>query len=198
MRDIFLGFEFKAADNWQEIIGPPKKPSNWKQETYEAKLPELQAKQAETAATHVAAGDAHRVCIATVGSGKTPIVSQVTDGVGLMKWLVDEKIGEETDADVFGFELLDSLRLCGWSAASQGVVPPGWIWNSQFAPAEPVNLINLYSCSGAKGVMTAAEMIATWIPDVQQNARDILKRDAECDAELWAAAAVSISTMMGF
>lgn len=47
--DIYIGLDVTAAKDALDILGPPTKPGNWKQETYEAKLDELTAKKLETA-----------------------------------------------------------------------------------------------------------------------------------------------------
>lgn len=58
-----LGFELEANTNWESIIPPPKKPSNWKQETFDAKLAELRASQEKDAAETVVAGRVRRLAV---------------------------------------------------------------------------------------------------------------------------------------
>lgn len=38
---VALGFGVQASPNWRKIMPPPRKPANWKEETFQAKLPEL-------------------------------------------------------------------------------------------------------------------------------------------------------------
>ena len=38
---VALGFGVVAAPGWRKVMPPPKKPANWKEETFQAKLPEL-------------------------------------------------------------------------------------------------------------------------------------------------------------
>ena len=42
---VALGFEVVPARQWRKIMPPPRKPANWKDETFQAKLPELMAAQ---------------------------------------------------------------------------------------------------------------------------------------------------------
>ena len=44
---VALGFGVQASPNWRKVMPPPKKPANWKEETFQAKLPELMAGVAE-------------------------------------------------------------------------------------------------------------------------------------------------------
>lgn len=53
---VALGFEFEPSHNWESIIPEPKKPSNWKQETFDAKKSELRSNQAAEASETPVAG----------------------------------------------------------------------------------------------------------------------------------------------
>jgi len=167
-------------------MGDPKKPGNWKQETYEEKLPELRAKQLEGASQHLIGGGVSRSAVAEVIKGKVIIQGGLT-GSQLLEALADVE-----EAEIFSLETLDSLRLCGWERAAPS---PSWIWNSGL-PSK-VTLVNLYSCSGAKtsGIAISA-MLDYWVPDIAGTAESIAGRPCNEDEQL-ALAAYQMASKMG-
>ena len=56
MSIAYIGYTTVAKEDFRLWVDPPKKNANWKQETFDAKLPELWDKKAEEAHTHLAAG----------------------------------------------------------------------------------------------------------------------------------------------
>ena len=199
--NIFLGFEYSTKQGWEDIMGPPKKPSNWKDETYEKKLPELRAKQAAGAAEHLMAGRVSHACILKWEGGSTLDVNEVS-GDGLVAWLL-ENVGAVKTAPttIFGFELLRSLRLCGWQVAAghkpedDSVRVPYWIWNA--GVDSNVTLVNLYSASGAKSDgLSLADTISHWIPDLEANAQHFIPKPESIAAQ-HAAAACAMANRMG-
>ena len=184
--NIFLGFECSPKADWKEILGDPKKPANWKAETYESKKEELRTKQAETAAQNLMAGQVSQACVFLPEKA----VCDVLPGVELLSYLKNI-----TEGAVFGFNVLDRLRLCGWSAQA-GTKMPYWIWNTG-APSS-VLLVNLYSVSGAKG--EGIELLKTlehWVPDLKANADKVLPAKPKTLAEVSAAAAFTMASKMG-
>ena len=63
---ICVGFEFEARDDWRDYVDPPEKPGNWKDETFQAKLPELWKKRELEAPEHLAAGRVKGVAVAVL------------------------------------------------------------------------------------------------------------------------------------
>lgn len=198
---IFLGFEYSPKPDWQELMPPPKKPSNWKQETYEDKLPELREKQKETAAQHLMAGSVNRACaIMQVEDSQVVKLADGVTGRELTKILAKEVHSGEADVyHIFGFETLESLRLCAWDPLS---CRPAWIWNTGIRT--PVTLINLYSCSGAKQAgISLTEMLDYWIAggltsDGETNAAGEIFGESNADvATNMACAAYLIATYFG-
>lgn len=59
----YVGFDLVARSNAIDILGDPKKPANWKEETFLAKLPELRVKRLADAAYDYRAGIVSRVAL---------------------------------------------------------------------------------------------------------------------------------------
>jgi len=148
--NVFIGAVQAAKSNWKDILGDPKKPGNWKQETYDQKKEELRTKQAEEAPVHLAAGYPVQMAIITDAGEVT--VGTPQDILAKLELLNPTRI--------FGFNTLEILRQAAWYAADKITVPP-WVWN---VSAEP-QLINLYSCSGAKhdSDLSLQQFITYWV-----------------------------------
>jgi hypothetical protein len=179
---LILAFEQAARKDWQEHTEPPKKPSNWKQETYEAKLPELWVKKEEGAAQDLAAGEITKVAVRVhVPVQRDDDQLQLFEGgYPFVRWAVnDNSVGTSDDVDTWliGINLLDSLRQCGWDSAqarAAGNTPPSsigagdvlgtnrserWLWNLP-SFLGTVTLFDPYSLSGAK---SAGISIERWL-----------------------------------
>ena len=171
--NIYVGFDHTIVDNWHEVVPPPKKPSNWKQETYEAKLDELRLKQMDGLPTHLAAGKITKVYIDT---GKEQIEMAIVDFMGYLLRI--------SCATVIGLEhTLHELRQCAWTAAAIVPAIPTWVWNSKLKP--DMEALSLMTISGAAGdgitrreLMThfglAADLIDNAEP-IGNNGADVLK-----------------------
>lgn len=206
--NVFMGFEFEARPEWRTIMGDPKKPANWKDDTYKSKIEELRLKQAEDASTHLAAGVVSRACAIVdnntiiTGTG-VEVLSELCDGT--------HRLGVEPGHyyNVFGFETLDALRQLGWCLLAAGRRAPHWLWNSGLDFINWVTLVNLYTCSGARDIMSVDQMIAHWLqPDANKRTAAIIQRlrgssglkpedGVITPAENMAAAALIIATHMG-
>lgn len=190
---IYLGVEHAAKADWQDILGDPKKPANWKDETYEARKSELQAKQAEEAPEHLMAGYCPRVSIivdksAAVQDGGGPLKIEgctVHDSVHTymltgddhtiitaLNRLVEQAKGEPVV--IVGIETLDTLRQMAWSAAKDHTAVPGWMWNAG-GVYDTVDIVNLYSCSGAKQStsLSAQGFLNYWTTDAGEAVKAI-------------------------
>ena len=193
--NIFIGCEHSAKLDWEKHIGQPKKNANWKQETYEAKLPELIAKQEAKAPEHLAAGCVSQAAVLTQ-DGKA-ISYCAYNGLQLLDAL--QSVGNNgATYTVYGFDVLAALRQCGWYAhnAATSVRAPSWVWNA--IPNNNVNIVNLFSCSGAKNTdISLEQMIEYWVPDLEANAKQVLPSAPTCAADLLAAAAYTIAHAMG-
>ena len=167
---IYIGTEQAAKSNWRELLGDPKKPANWKDETYQAKKPELELKQMAEAPSSLVGGYCPRIALLVE---KSPAVVdsivilttamagvQVTEGpkallftcdqtsvIGVLNRLTDAAKGEAIT--VIGINTLDILRQIAWCAKDARITPPCWLWNAG-GVYDTATVVNLYSCSGAK------------------------------------------------
>lgn len=195
-KNVFVGFEYSLKSNWQEILGDPKKPGNWGQEAYEKKLPEMRAKQAAGASRSLAAGQISRACIIEHCVSGPKVIKSGIVGAEVLEALyqIVGTSASATEMVVFGLETLDSLRICGWNAAPEHSAD--FAWNSGLDTN--VDLVNLYSCSGAKGAsMSIEDMLKYWVPDMAANAIDVLNVEDADESMRVAAAVYTMSKNMG-
>jgi hypothetical protein len=145
----YIGFEAGVKDNALDILGEPPKPGNYKQETYEAKLPELRAKRLSTAHNDLRAGDIKAMALI---SPEDPAAHMVT--FDELRALV-----KGADAYIVGFSPKFRLQQAAWARPEHA---PSWVW---FEGHEGVEFIDLYRLSGAKNDgMKLDEMLSFWLP----------------------------------
>lgn len=109
---VALGFEVVPAKNWRAIMPPPRKPANWKEETFQAKLPELTAAQETDATYYPLTGRVNKVWACAIG-GKVEAVEAGASPTGLLAWCMKTGgITEVTSESVvfYGVGLRRQLR----------------------------------------------------------------------------------------
>jgi hypothetical protein len=144
MNVLVLGFELTARSGWQEYLDAPEKPSNWKEETFQAKLPELWAKKEKEAPEHLAAGKIKAIC----GLGEQLLYEQFTPA-GLIA-NVEGWLKASNPFTLVGFDLADGLRHVAWDYLHAEKAPsvPWWLWPVQDMPQ--LIKVDPFSLSGAK------------------------------------------------
>lgn len=161
--NVYMGVEQMVKNNWQQILGDPPKPGNWKDDTYQNKLPELRLKQMAEAPQHVAAGYCSRIAViiprtatlsvqarekvTTRADGWLQFVGQVHDFLLCIDDIVNINPRPIT---IIGINTNDVLAQIGWSALDAGIPAPAWLWNTDQRAGNGISIVNLYSCSGAK------------------------------------------------
>ena len=165
MKNLYIGGIQRAKENWSQILGEPKKPGNWKEETYQQKKAELQEKQAKEAPRHLAAGYPSTL---SVVDDKQQFFTGHADAVLLHinnQVLIDkDTYGEHSCVNIIGIDTLDLLRQAAWSFSSNTEIPI-WIWNASGNYNRYVHIINLHTCSGASGdsAISVRDFITYWL-----------------------------------
>lgn len=109
---VALGFEVVPAKNWRAIMPPPRKPANWKEETFQAKLPELMAAQETDAPHYPLTGRVSKLWACIVGD-KVEAAEVGATPTGLVAWCMKAGgITEVTSESVvfYGVGLRRQLR----------------------------------------------------------------------------------------
>lgn len=174
MINVYLGALQQPKPDWKDILGDPKKPANWKDDTYQQKKAELQMKQMEGAAQHLAAGMPFEVCFLMEVDESLKVIKGNSRAVlDALTAMINTSSG--TLCQIIGIETLALLRQMAWTAAADGKGVPSWIWNTSDVP----KVINLYSSSGAKNDtdMPVESFIDYWLNMPCNNAL-ILKVEA--------------------
>jgi hypothetical protein len=69
MRHFAIGFEVEPSDIWREVTPMPRKPKTTKQETFDAKLPELLEEQRQCAIDYPLSGKITEMAVANIDGG---------------------------------------------------------------------------------------------------------------------------------
>ena len=130
---LYIGFEPGVRDDASAILGDPPKPGNWKQETYEEKLPEMREKALASAHNDLRVSAIKDIVVLDPSTGTTSGYETLLD---------------LTDAYIVGFSPKFRLRQAAWNNMRDlGGPVPKWIWCEGY---DGVEFIDLYKLSGAK------------------------------------------------
>ena len=179
---VALGFEVVPAEQWRKIMPPPRKPANWKDETFQAKLPELMAAQ-ETDAPYYPL----TACVKSIWAcplGETKAAQIGGSPIALVTWLM--KTGGHAEITVentvlYGAGLRRQLRKLAMQ--SPGDFNAGRLLVD--CPESPTK-IDLISYCGVRDLFESAQALA----NAALGTVKYEERNARAEAEAGAAVAL--------
>jgi hypothetical protein len=160
---LFTGFEHSRLPNWQQKMPLPQKPGNWREETFQAKLPELVERQAAKAATHLLAGSISRVAYMTTQQSGSIEPMCKTPAEYVDKLITELRDSEKNNIKitVVAINAAEELRLLAWQMRAAGRPVVGDMWLGH--PKSRLTIINPYSLCGAKTEgLSVADTVAHW------------------------------------
>lgn len=152
----------KAPITASALIELPAKPANWKQETYDAKLPELLEAQREKLDTDLILGLVGGFDLIDV-LGEAHEHHQVVfgqDGKGCPNYLLLGQRVQPGDV-VVSFDTRRKLRRTAWTFLRAGFTPQRWMWSS--AIDNRVKLLDLDSVMGFNDSMLHSSNVCRWL-----------------------------------
>jgi hypothetical protein len=149
--NLFVGFEYAIKRDGSQWLGEVRKPANWKQETFEAKRAEMEAKRLSEAHMHLAAGMVTN--IASFDGGDLVAVHSPKQFIDTLK--------ASTPVTIYGFNVHTAIKLLAWQCHGDEI--PGWLWGP-YENSSKLNIVDLYSLSGARGEgMSMPDTIRYWV-----------------------------------
>ena len=115
-------FGCKARANWSEVIPPPKKPDNYKDETWEKKLPDKLKELEATAPYHFLGGEIINVMVAPE-DGKIASMEPET-----FLTSVQDQLKQGHDIRIVTIHATDRFRQLLWTCAQKGIQPIPATW----------------------------------------------------------------------
>jgi len=150
MNTIYVAFETRAVDDWEDRVVVPEYPT-FKPDTRERKQQEFRDgyDAADALATAVTTRVAYRL------DASNDIVLSAQDFASYAA----ATVALDAPLRVIGIDLQHALRICAWSATGGTATPPPiWFWDCyRLGPECDVQAINLYSMSGAKAAGIALD-----------------------------------------
>lgn len=181
-----IGLASELRNDWKNIVGDPKKPANWKDETFAAKLEELREKQADTAIERLDAAVISDIAILSEAG------MSYHKPKTFIKCLDDNFL---KGSILYGFDVTFGLRHIAWTV--EGNVP-AWMWEPNAAGFAGV--YNLYSLCGAKGEnLSLDNTLKFWVGDLEANFKSYVPAGTKVETcGVMAAAAATMAKKMGF
>ena len=153
---IALGFESAPADNWQHVMPPPRKPGNWKDSTYQEKLPEMLAAQAAEVVNLPIVGRVTEVWAYDVMQATEPVKIREATAGALLVWCNQLAGNKDRPVVFYGVGLRKQLRKLAAQSADSGPAAAALLVDSKTTPAK----IDLLTYMGVSSFVDSAQQLA--------------------------------------
>ena len=141
---------------------PPSKPGNWKQETFDAKLPELRAKQEEAvlADPPVYVGELVEADWVVVNENDQVVPAPAADPDELPEHIVLRAVvrADREGIPIIGFNAAAAIRTAAWQLGRHGACPP-LMWLASETRTDGVRVMDIETLMRTQK-LTRAEILA--------------------------------------
>ena len=160
MNNVFyIAFRTEAREDWKSHIDGPKKPGGWKEETFQAKLPELWQKKVEGAPAHFSAGKIVEIG-AQEHNGAVKLFDTISSFIDFMEGIHAICTNGIT---LVGIGVKDSLRHCGWNLIvdDEEAITPAWLWGSTLETG--ITVIDVATLAGIGTTVSKQLWYVEWL-----------------------------------